>query len=155
MMGKQNIPIRGHVPEESNFHATLSLTAQQNSILQNHLEQAGPTAKYPSPEIQNELLDIAASQILNAVVPDCKRAQCYAFIADESTYIGVKEEISLCAHFVDKKEDGPPVWRVDILPSGCKPPVFTIVLPPFLLKVTENLEMGKINNYCIFRRIYL
>ena len=106
MMGKQNIPIRGHVPEESNFHATLSLTAQQNSILQNHLEQAGPTAKYPSPEIQNELLDIAASQILNAVVPDCKRAQCYAFIADEFTYIGVKEEISLCAHFVDKKEDG-------------------------------------------------
>lgn len=106
MMGKQNIPIRGHVPEESNFHATLSLTAQQNSILQNHLEQAGPTAKYPSPEIQNEVLDIAASQILNAVVPNCKRAQCYAFIADESTYIGVKEEISLCAHFVDQKEDG-------------------------------------------------
>lgn len=84
MMGKQNIPIRGHVPEESNFRATFSLTAQQNSILQNHLEQAGPTAKYPSPEIQNELLDIAASQILNAVVPDCKRAQCYAFVADES-----------------------------------------------------------------------
>ena len=83
-MGTQNIPIRGHVPEESNFHATLSLTAQQNSILQNHLEQAGPTGKYPSPEIQNELLDIAASQILNAVVPDCKRAQCYAFVADES-----------------------------------------------------------------------
>lgn len=105
-MGKQNIPIRGHVPEESNFHAILSLTAQQNSILQNHLEQAGPTAKYPSPEIQNEVLDIAASQILNAVVPDCKRAQCHAFIADESTYIGVKEEISLCAHFVDQKEDG-------------------------------------------------
>lgn len=108
MMGKQNIPMRGHVPEESNFHANfqLSLTAQQNSILQNHLEQAGPTAKYPSPEIQNEVLDIAASQILNAVVPNCKRAQCYAFIADESTYIGVKEEISLCAHFVDQKEDG-------------------------------------------------
>lgn len=108
MMGKQNIPMRGHVPEESNFHANfqLSLTAQQNSILQNHLEQAGPTAKYPGPEIQNEVLDIAASQILNAVVPNCKRAQCYAFIADESTYIGVKEEISLCAHFVDQKEDG-------------------------------------------------
>lgn len=108
MMGKQNIPMRGHVPEESNFHANfqLSLTAQQNSILQNHLEQAGPTAKYPSPEIQNEVLDIAASQILNAVVPNCKRARCYAFIADESTYIGVKEEISLCAHFVDQKEDG-------------------------------------------------
>lgn len=51
MMGKQNIPIRGHVPEESNFHAILSLNAKQNSILRNHIEQARPTAKYTSPEI--------------------------------------------------------------------------------------------------------
>lgn len=102
MMGKQNIPIRGHIAEESNFHAILSVTAQQNSILRNHLEQVGPTAKYTSPKIQNEVLDIAASQILNTVVSDCKRAQCYAFIADESTYVGVKEEISLCAHFLQK-----------------------------------------------------
>ena len=76
MMGKQNIPIRGHVPEESNFQAILSVTAQQNSILRNHLEQAGPTAKYTSPKIHNEVLDIATSQILNAVVSNCKRAQC-------------------------------------------------------------------------------
>ena len=58
MMGKQNIAIRGHVPEESNFHATISLIAKNNSILRDHLEHARPTAKYTSPEIQNELLDI-------------------------------------------------------------------------------------------------
>lgn len=27
MMGKQNIAIRGHVPEESNVHVTISLIA--------------------------------------------------------------------------------------------------------------------------------
>ena len=58
MMGKQNIPIRGHVPEESNFHAILSVNAKQNSILRNHIEQERPTAKYTSPEIQNENRDI-------------------------------------------------------------------------------------------------
>lgn len=71
MMGKQNIAIRGHVP--------------CNSILRDHQEHARPTAKYTSPEIQNELLDIAAFQILNSIVVDCTRAQCFAFIADEST----------------------------------------------------------------------
>jgi len=43
---------------------------------------------------------------LKAIVVDCRKAQCYAFIADESTDVGVKEQISLCARFVDKKEDG-------------------------------------------------
>lgn len=115
MMGKQNIPIRGHVPEESNFHAILSLNAKQNSILRNHIEQARPTAKYTSPEIQNDILDIAASQILNAIVADCRKAQCYTFIADESTDVGVKEQISLCARFVDKKEDGKRYVQEDFL----------------------------------------
>lgn len=99
MMGKQNIPIRGHIPEESNFHAILSTYAKQNSILRNHIEQERPTAKYTSPEIQNEILDIAASQILNAIVADSRKAQCYPFIADESTDVGVKEQIQLCARF--------------------------------------------------------
>ena len=105
MMGKQNIPIRGHVPEESNFHAILSCNAKQNSIFWTHIEQARPTAEYTSPKIQNEILDIVASQILKAIVVECRKAQCYAFIADESTDVGVKEQISLCARFVDKKED--------------------------------------------------
>ena len=115
MMGKQNIPIRGHVPEESNFHAILSLNAKQNSILGNHIGQERPTAKYTSPEIQNEILDIAASQILNAIVADCRKAKCYAFISDESTDVGVKEQISLCARFVDKKVDGKHYVRQDFL----------------------------------------
>jgi len=60
-------------------------------------------------------LDLAASQILNAIVADCRKAQCYAFIADESTDVGVKEQISLCARFVDKKEDGKRYVREDFL----------------------------------------
>ena len=39
-----------------------------------------------------------------------------------------------------------PLLRVNVLPFACKPPVFNIVLPHFLLYITETLEMGKINN---------
>lgn len=95
----------------------LSLNAKQNSILQNHIEKARPTAKYTSPEIQNEIFDIAASQILNAIVADCRKAQCYAVIALESTDVGVKEQISFCACFVDKKEDGKYYVREDFFTS--------------------------------------
>lgn len=45
MMAKQKIPTTAHVPEESNFHAIPSLTAQQNAILRNHLGRAGTQSK--------------------------------------------------------------------------------------------------------------
>ena len=104
MMGKQNNLISScSVPEESNFHAKLSLNAKHNSILWYHIEQERPTAKYTSPKIQNEISDLAASQIFNAIT------------AVESTDAGVKEQISLCARFVDKKEDGKHYVREDFL----------------------------------------
>lgn len=74
MLGKQNIAIRGHVEEESNFNATLTLMAKKNSILHNHLEKATPAAKYTSPEIQNEILYLAAKQILDIIIADCKKS---------------------------------------------------------------------------------
>lgn len=151
-MGKQNILIRGHVPEECNFHATLSLTAKHNSVLRNHLEKAGPTTKYASLEIQNEILDIAASQILNAVVADCKRAQCYVFIADESTDVGMKEQISLCARFVDKKEDGKHYVREGFLTfvhaeTGTTAEALTTQFLDALNKISLPVEMMRAQGY--------
>ena len=105
MLGKQNIAIRGHVEEESNFNATLTLMAKKNSILRDHLEKATPAAKYTSPEIQNEILYLAAKQLLDIIIADCKKSVCYAFIANESTDIALKEQISVCVRFVERKED--------------------------------------------------
>ena len=38
MMGKQNIAIRGHQDEDSNFMVMLSLLAKENSVLHDNLE---------------------------------------------------------------------------------------------------------------------
>ncbi|XP_068703792.1 zinc finger MYM-type protein 1-like [Montipora foliosa] len=114
-MTRQNISLRGHVPEESNFNSLMALVAQHNSTLRHHLENARGNAKYTSPEIQNELLDLSAQQIVNNIVSDCKKAGCYAFIADESTDVSVKEQISVCVRFVQKGNNGRHIIREEFL----------------------------------------
>lgn len=60
-------------------------------------------AKYTSPMIQNELLDICADQIRKGIVDRCNAASFYGFIADEATDCSTKEQIALCVRFFDKE----------------------------------------------------
>ena len=48
----------------------------------------------------------SAKQILDGLIDNCKRSVIYAVIADESTDVTHKEEISICIRFVGRKEDG-------------------------------------------------
>lgn len=114
-LARQNVALRGHIPEESNFNAILALVAKHNSTLRNYIDNARSNAKYTSPDIQNELLDIAAQQSLNRIITACKKAELYAFIADESTDVAVKEQISVCVRFVEKKNDGKHYMREELL----------------------------------------
>ena len=106
MMGKQNIAIRGHQEEDSNFMAMLSVLAKENSVLRNHLENAPRISKYRSPDIQKEIIFFSAKQILDGIIDNCKKSVIYALIADESTDVTNKEQISICIRFVSRKEDG-------------------------------------------------
>lgn len=54
-------------------------------------------------------------QILGRIVADCRKVRCYAFVADESTDIAVKEQISVCVRFVEKKDNGEHYVREDFL----------------------------------------
>ena len=51
MMGKQNIAIRGHQDEDSNFMAILSLLVKENSVLRDHPENVPRISKYTSLDI--------------------------------------------------------------------------------------------------------
>lgn len=97
------MPIRGHTPEESNFHSLIQFAAQHDEILRNHLDSCKENAKYLSSDIKNKLLELGAGQLLKSIVQDCNNASCYSSMADESTYIGIKEQISVCVRFVEKK----------------------------------------------------
>lgn len=101
LCAKQNIPLRGHTENNSNFMAILRTFAQNDEILANHLENAHYNSKYTSPEIQNELINICASQVKNQLLEDCRSCPYYAIMVDEATDKSTKEQLSFCVRFVD------------------------------------------------------
>ena len=102
VMGKRNIAIRGHQDEDSNFMMMLSLLAKENSVLRDQLENAPRISKYTCPDIQNKTIFFSAKQILDGIINNCKRSVIYALIADESTDVTSKEQISICIRFVGR-----------------------------------------------------
>jgi hypothetical protein len=50
--GKQNIPLRGHTEEKSNFIALINYRAETDQIMATHLQNSPPNARYLSPTIQ-------------------------------------------------------------------------------------------------------
>ncbi|KAJ8300399.1 hypothetical protein KUTeg_021918 [Tegillarca granosa] len=64
LCGRQNIPIRGHLPERSNFVEILNFKASDDDILTEHLNSS-KREKYTSPDIQNEIINIMGDQILD------------------------------------------------------------------------------------------
>jgi hypothetical protein len=69
--GKQNIPLRGHTEEKSNFIALINYRAETDQILATHLQNSPPNARYLSPTIKNELIDICGRQLQQVIVSEC------------------------------------------------------------------------------------
>ncbi|XP_063416002.1 zinc finger MYM-type protein 1-like [Mytilus trossulus] len=106
LCGRQNIPIRGHVEERSNFIAILHEIARNDDKLSDWLAfRAGSRTTYLSPEIQNEIINIVGQQVQDSIIDACREAKYFAIIADECTDVSTKEQLSLCVRFLDKKND--------------------------------------------------
>ena len=106
MCAQQNIALRGHEEEYGNFMVILRDKAEKDAILANHLENPCQRAKYTSPDIQNELLDLCASQVKSDIVERCNKAEYWSFVADEASDNSCKEQISVNVRFVEKNNDG-------------------------------------------------
>ncbi|XP_060592618.1 uncharacterized protein LOC132747301 [Ruditapes philippinarum] len=74
LLGKQNIPFRGHTEERSNFMAVLQSHAQTDPLLANHLQHGKDNARYTSPEIQNELISLCADQVRQQIISECRKS---------------------------------------------------------------------------------
>ncbi|XP_068742324.1 zinc finger MYM-type protein 1-like [Montipora capricornis] len=105
LCGQQNIAIREHVERTSNFHSLLQFRAKTDPVLALHLQYDDNRAKYTSPRIQNELIELCGDYIRKSLVKDCNRAQFYAFLADEATDASTMEQISICVRFVHRKDE--------------------------------------------------
>lgn len=103
--GRQGLALREHRFEDGanpgNFRAIIDFRAQTDAILSNHLEHSPRNARYLSSGIQNELIRVCGETIRESLVRDCRSAQFFSVLADETTDVSTTEQLSICVRFVD------------------------------------------------------
>lgn len=104
LCSRQNIPLRGHREDHSNFHAILHTMAKTDAILAEHLAFS-TDVKYTSPEIQNEIINICAKHVLNKLISSYRKAPFFAILADETQDKSIKVQFSVCIRYVETKQN--------------------------------------------------
>jgi Domain of unknown function (DUF4371)/hAT family C-terminal dimerisation region len=101
-LGHQGLSFRGHEEMHGNFAQLLQLRASDSEILSSWLSSSARN-KWTSHDIQNEILQIMANNIVRAIVKRIHKNQFFAVIADESTDIAGKQQLSICLRYVTSK----------------------------------------------------
>lgn len=102
---KQEIAIRGHDEREDsknpgNFLSILKLIAAHDEIVRSKLEKGPNNAKYTSPQIQNELLEVMGDIVLEKILDEVQMAGHYSLLADETKDLSRKEQLSIVLRYV-------------------------------------------------------
>ena len=100
LCGRQNIALRGHISEISNFHSILNLLRKRDPVLNNFLNRSPRNAQYISPQIQNELIRLIGQQIQRSILVDVREAKWFGFIADETPDVSHIEQVSLSVRYI-------------------------------------------------------
>ena len=100
-LARQGIALRGDGDErDSNFHQLMRLRARDDDELAQWLDKK--VEKYTSPEIQNELLQIFARNMLRTIRNEVSECQFFTLMADEVTDASNKEQVVVCLRHVNK-----------------------------------------------------
>ena len=79
----------------------LQLHSNGNSEVVAHLKRSNATyATYLSPDIQNELIEVIGEEILSSISCKVEGASCFAVIADKTTDISVKSQLSIIVRYL-------------------------------------------------------
>lgn len=89
-LARQALPFRGHTEERGNFHQLVVLRGNESADLKSWIARK---RSYMSHEIQNEILQIMAYQILRAIMKDVSSSNWFALIADEATDASLVEQV--------------------------------------------------------------
>ena len=87
--------------DEGIFRATLQLMVEcRDDVLKRHLDTAGRRATYISPASQNQLLQAIDTVLRRDVAAEAACAEFYSLLADETTDMSGKEQLSVCLRYV-------------------------------------------------------
>jgi len=98
-LARQGIPLQGHDDNDNLTQALRLLGAKDDNVIKHLQGQIGH--KYTHHNMQNELLDIMASQVLREKLSAIRERKFFSLIADEGTDISNIEQLSLCIRSVD------------------------------------------------------
>ena len=115
-LGRQGLSIRGHSESEGNLVQLLKLHRTDNKHLSDWLSRTGHES-YLSHDIQNEILQIMSHAIIRKITSSIRSAIHFAVIADESTDISGKQQLSISLRWVgtafDVHEDFVGLYEMD------------------------------------------
>jgi hypothetical protein len=99
----QKIAQRGHrehldSSNKGNFLELMHLLAEKDPVVKEKLSKQ--QAKYTSPKIQNELVNIMAAEIRREIVQQLRQHGRFAIMVDESRDLSRKEQLSLCVRYL-------------------------------------------------------
>ena len=106
-LAKQGLGLRGSnwdksaKREDGNFSHLLDLS-KYSPELQCHLLHSPRNARYLSPKIQNELIAVNGDMIRRSIANECNSCLFWSVMADETTDVSTKEQVSVCIRYVRK-----------------------------------------------------
>ncbi|KAG8229080.1 hypothetical protein J437_LFUL010143 [Ladona fulva] len=102
--GTHDLPFRGKGNHEGVFEDLIKLKIDAGDyILKEHIENGRKNATYMSPQIQNEIISLCGEVIKDNITTDVKKAYAYSILADESSDISGKEQLSIGVRFFDEE----------------------------------------------------
>ncbi|XP_062503905.1 52 kDa repressor of the inhibitor of the protein kinase-like [Corticium candelabrum] len=107
-LGQRNVPFRGHNwdkqqrREDGNFDFFLNWKSTFDPVLQEHLLHGKKNAVYRSPDVQNEIIQLAGLEVRKKIVNDAKVSKWFSVMADECTDAAQLEQMAICIRFVDE-----------------------------------------------------
>lgn len=93
-LSKQGLAVRGKTDSTSNFSELLTLRGNDVPELQSWL--ARTKYRWISHDIQNEMLNILANNVLDRILKEVRTAKWYSIMVDETTDCSRKEQIVFC-----------------------------------------------------------
>ena len=107
-LARQALPLRGNWDKtagaevDSNYYQLLVLRGEDDKNLSSWLTSDSKN-KYTSPEIQNEMLEISALEVLRTIAKNIQTAKIYSIMADETSDVSSVEQLVICIRWVDEK----------------------------------------------------
>lgn len=105
---KQGIGLRGSnwdkpsKREDGNFSHLLDFLSKYCLELQSHIAHSSRNARYLSTKIQNEFIAINGDMIRKSIVAECNSSRFWSIMADETTDVSTKEQVSVCVRYIRK-----------------------------------------------------